>query len=432
MDEIEKEIYRCQKDEIKWNQYEKERVKLEKLKQPEIEIPREEIEKMIGDMKKLLRLEHEIKPLKKTQEALKQIENQLQQSVINLQCPSCEKNLILTFNTSETLELKENVNDTYCNSFDYEKYRSLEKQKCKMSVDILALEEKLEIYQSLKNQYDDNLDDVATQLKLLEDLKKNDDAYQKQKNVCIQMKADKPSHSKSYLEELKQMQKRHITMTEKRAQLDKITVSDDCDEKLDEKILSNGNLLKTIQMYEKQCEAFKQWSKVSDLKMKEDALSISYPRSVKLQSILKRAERMAIEKMVDKINTHAQLYIENFFLENISVSMVFDKCGGKNVENNKLTVEVFHEGHQSDLSSLSGGELARVVLAFTIALAEINNVKLLLLDECVASLDQETTTTVIDSIRKSFDGMVICIAHQTTTGVFDYVLDLEISSVGTV
>jgi DNA repair exonuclease SbcCD ATPase subunit len=166
--------------------------------------------------------------------------------------------------------------------------------------------------------------------------------------------------------------------------------------------------------------------------MKEDALSISYPRSVKLQSILKRAERMAIEKMVDKINTHAQLYIENFFLENISVSMVFDKCGGKNVENNKLTVEVFHEGHQSDLSSLSGGELARVVLAFTIALAEINNVKLLLLDECVASLDQETTTTVIDSIRKSFDGMVICIAHQTTTGVFDYVLDLEISSVGTV
>jgi ABC-type multidrug transport system fused ATPase/permease subunit len=50
----------------------------------------------------------------------------------------------------------------------------------------------------------------------------------------------------------------------------------------------------------------------------------------------------------------------------------------------------------------------------------------------VASLDQETATTVIDSIRKSFDGMVICIAHQTTTGVFDYVLDLEISSVGTV
>lgn len=439
IDDIDKEIYSLHTAEIKWNQYEKERIKLEKLKQPEIDIPKSEIEKMIDDMKKISRLEHELKPLKKMRGELEHIEKQLEQAVINLQCPNCEKDLILKFSTldnSQNLELRDcgaNYGASHGVNYgvNYEKYRALEKQKCKLSVDILKLEEKLETYQALKNQYDDNLEDPSTQIKLLEELKKTEDAYQKQKNICIQMKVDAPTHSKSYLNELKQMQKQYITMTEKRAQLDKIMktidgeVNGDVDSEIDSEIVNKTNLLKTIQTYEKQCEAFKQWSKVSDLKIKEDELLVSYPRSVKLQSLLKRAERMAIEEMVDKINTHAQLYIENFFQENISVSLVFDKCGGKSVENNKLSVEIFHNGHQSDLSSLSGGELARVVLAFTIALAEINNVKLLLLDECVSSLDQDTTTTVIDSIRKNFDGMIICIAHQTTTGVFDYVLDLN-------
>ncbi|MGL5357025.1 MAG: AAA family ATPase [Cetobacterium sp.] len=425
IDEIEKEIYKLQKEEIKWNQYSKEKLKLEKMRRPEIEIPIEKIDEMIDDMKRLLRMEQELKPLNKMKTDLKQLENQLRRTAINLQCPSCEKDLILRFNTCDNMELEENVNNTYCKdfNFNYDKFKELERQKCKMTVDILRLEEGLTTYQSLKTQYD-NLEDATLQLELLKELKKTDDVYQKQKNICLQMKVDEPSHSKSYLEELKQKQKRHITMAEKRAQLDKITKTI-VDDDFDKKLLYSDNLLKTLQTYEKQRDAFKQWSKVSDLKTKEGELAISYPRSVKLQSILKRAERMAIEEIVDKINTHAQLYIENFFLENISVSLVFDKCGGKNVENNKLSVEVFHNGHQSDLSSLSGGELARVVLAFTIALAEINNVKLLLLDECVASLDQETTTTVIDSIRKSFNGMVLCIAHQTTTGVFDHVLDLN-------
>jgi len=109
------------------------------------------------------------------------------------------------------------------------------------------------------------------------------------------------------------------------------------------------------------------------------------------------------------------MYLDSF-IDDLNVMLVFDGV--------KLNVEVMQNSHEGDLQNLSGGELARVILAFTIALAEINNVRLLLLDECVSSLDQESTGQVIDTIKANFTGNVICIAHQTTTGVFDHVLEL--------
>jgi energy-coupling factor transporter ATP-binding protein EcfA2 len=83
-------------------------------------------------------------------------------------------------------------------------------------------------------------------------------------------------------------------------------------------------------------------------------------------------------------------------------------------------------GHDGDLASLSGGEFARVALAFTIALAELYGVDTLLLDETFASLDLETSDVVLRAIRHSYAGRVICIAHQTTKGVFDRVIELPL------
>ena len=157
------------------------------------------------------------------------------------------------------------------------------------------------------------------------------------------------------------------------------------------------------------------WNKVTELLETEASLNKSYPRAIKLQEIIKTAEKMAVTDVIEEINLHAQMYLDSF-LDDMNVKLVFDGV--------KLNVEVSQNGHDSDFQNLSGGELARVILAFTIALAEINNVKLLLLDECVASLDQESTGQVIDTIKANFRGNVICIAHQTTTGVFDHVLEL--------
>jgi ABC-type multidrug transport system fused ATPase/permease subunit len=80
---------------------------------------------------------------------------------------------------------------------------------------------------------------------------------------------------------------------------------------------------------------------------------------------------------------------------------------------------------ESDINMLSGGELSRVILAYTMALAEMFNTPLLLLDECTSSLDQELTETVFTAIRENFNGkLTLLIAHQVVTGVFDKIIKL--------
>jgi len=79
-----------------------------------------------------------------------------------------------------------------------------------------------------------------------------------------------------------------------------------------------------------------------------------------------------------------------------------------------------------ELNMLSGGEISRVVLAFALALGEMFNTPMMLLDECTASLDQELTTSVIEGIKDNFNGkLVLIIAHQTVKGQFDTVVDIN-------
>jgi ABC-type transport system involved in cytochrome bd biosynthesis fused ATPase/permease subunit len=80
---------------------------------------------------------------------------------------------------------------------------------------------------------------------------------------------------------------------------------------------------------------------------------------------------------------------------------------------------------EADINMLSGGELSRVILAYTMALAEMFNTPLLLLDECTSSLDQDLTETVFNSIRENFNGKItLLIAHQVVMGTFDKIINL--------
>ena len=137
------------------------------------------------------------------------------------------------------------------------------------------------------------------------------------------------------------------------------------------------------------------------------------------------AESIAVSHIVDNINFHASNYLNEFFIDNpISVNL---SCFKEVKKTNKpqINVEVFYKEMQCDLNTLSGGELARVILAFTLSLAEIFNSPLLLLDEICASLDEEMTTIVFTSIKEHFkDIPILAISHQCTEGIFDKVIKL--------
>ena len=85
-----------------------------------------------------------------------------------------------------------------------------------------------------------------------------------------------------------------------------------------------------------------------------------------------------------------------------------------------------YKGMDCDMNMLSGGELSRVVLAFTLALGEMFNTPIILLDECTSSLDQDLSGIIINGIRENFSNkLVVVISHQNVCGIYDRVIEIK-------
>jgi exonuclease SbcC len=171
---------------------------------------------------------------------------------------------------------------------------------------------------------------------------------------------------------------------------------------------------------------FEKWnSKLQTLKEREKEERDKYSAALLLKEKILEAESIAVSNIIESINTHAQIYLDSFFIDNPMIVRLLAFKETKKASKPQINIEIDYKGMECDLNSLSGGELSRVVLAFTLALAEMFNTPILLLDESTASLDQDTTTIIFDSIKENFkDRMVIIIAHQVVEGVFDKIIKL--------
>ena len=184
------------------------------------------------------------------------------------------------------------------------------------------------------------------------------------------------------------------------------------------------------QRYQDTLENYRGWEvKVEELEAEEKVAIKEHASATKLKDKILEAESMAMLNIIDSINAHARVYLDCFFpVDPISVHLQTFKETKKSTKP-QINIEIEYKGMESDLNMLSGGELSRVVLAYTMALAEMFNTPLLLLDECTASLDQELSEIVFSAIRENFNGkMTLLIAHQVVTGSFDKIIKLDSKS----
>ena len=145
-----------------------------------------------------------------------------------------------------------------------------------------------------------------------------------------------------------------------------------------------------------------------------------------LKTKISEAENIFISNIINKINNYAKFYIDLFFSEPFSLNLLAFKQGNENDDiKPSINLELIYKGVESnDLTILSGGETQRVELAFTLALCEIFQSPLLLLDESTANLDQDTTDLIFSTIRENCKfKMCIVVAHNIVEGIFDNVLD---------
>ena len=188
----------------------------------------------------------------------------------------------------------------------------------------------------------------------------------------------------------------------------------------------NLEKIKKYVKYIEEKDKYDNWiNKLIDLKKKEDETKNKYNAAKILLEKIIESESIAMVNIVDTINLHSQVYLENFFPDN---PIVVNLCCFKETKKNskpQINVEISYKGSDCDITNLSGGETSRVILAFTLALGEIFNVPLLMLDECTASLDSESTSIVFDTIKEHFKNKtVLVVAHQCTEGVFDKIIKL--------
>ena len=147
-----------------------------------------------------------------------------------------------------------------------------------------------------------------------------------------------------------------------------------------------------------------------------------------LKDKISEAQSIAIINFIESLNMHVNLHLETFFIDD---PMTIEIESFKEAKNNKgpskpqINLKIDYKGMECEPASLSGGERDRLDLAFTLALSEIFGSRILLLDECISSLDYETSSYVLEGIKDNYKGKnIIVVSHQANEGFFDEVINI--------
>ena len=167
-------------------------------------------------------------------------------------------------------------------------------------------------------------------------------------------------------------------------------------------------------------------NKVNEERKQVEESNKRYTATLKLKEKILRSESLILNNMVENINIHAQEWLDLFFPDTPLYSTLKTwKTTKKTGTKPTIDIEIQYKDREIDVNSLSGGEFARLTLAYTLALSDVFKSPLIMLDECTASLDEELSSTVFDSIKDKFSSkLALIIAHQVVKGDFDTVINL--------
>jgi ABC-type lipoprotein export system ATPase subunit len=169
-------------------------------------------------------------------------------------------------------------------------------------------------------------------------------------------------------------------------------------------------------------------AEILELKKEEENLSLKFTAAEKMLQFISTAESRAISENISMINSSVKNFLSVFFPDDeMCANITQYKQVKKNMGSvkNQVNIEINYKGMDCGPDNLSGGEIARLILAYTLAFSEISGSNLVLLDEPAASLDQDLAGIVYGFIKSEFqDKLVICVAHQVVEGIFDNVVRL--------
>lgn len=145
-------------------------------------------------------------------------------------------------------------------------------------------------------------------------------------------------------------------------------------------------------------------------------------RLMTISTGLEYAEGKVLSKFIDTINHNLGVHLDAFFTDPMSVVIKSFNENDKPV----INMEIFYKGIEIDVANLSGGEYDRLNLALTMTFNEISKSGVLILDESLASINQELATEIIMHLKENYtDKLVWMTQHQAVKGMFDNVFDVQ-------
>lgn len=277
----------------------------------------------------------------------------------------------------------------------------------------LEIHNSTKVAENLKEQLDQDSKHLLLDLSYDEghQLLKVTEPFLKAQDQVQLYKCSEPEHDSSTLEQTLQDKVRL-------EELSKVLKHTAPEHDLDTLLQTQAHLqerLSTLKSNLELTHAYNMWCDVALAKENVSHAELALARSYKLQGLITESKKEALDEVLDRMTTYTQMYLDEFFSEPINLKITFT---------DKVALDLVLHNTKIDLDALSGGEFDRVNLAITLALADMYQVGLLLMDESLASLDHTTSAKVLKAIKNLYRGTALCVAHQTVTGTFDKCIDL--------
>lgn len=148
---------------------------------------------------------------------------------------------------------------------------------------------------------------------------------------------------------------------------------------------------------------------------------------------IEQVESTVLDEGVQRISSLTNAFLEHTFDSPLSITLDTERVA-KSTQKKSHRVSV--RAHTSKpggggalvertLDGFSGGELDRISLGFSSAISELSPFPMLLLDECISSLDTEMKDRTIRALRQQSrltGKTIVLVCHDAVEGLFDHVV----------
>lgn len=311
--------------------------------------------------------------------------------------------------------------------------KSVEKDKINLSLD--QLKEKLNDLRKIKYversaQQSKDFDILIEHMglkKVFDELNEED----LNENKITEIKQELKSNQQE-LEKMNELKSKYILYRDNcnklQKEIENIVIKDGYEQELDE---CENNIIELNQKIEimKQFENYR--SHLTELVFLEKQVKETNHELIHLEILHHKSIEILhhqMESTVESITSITNQILTELYHEPVCFSLNLFTENNKNEYKPKINYLLQHKGNNhTNLNSGSGGEKRKLSLAITIAFNKIRLQNMLILDESMSSIDEDSRDLCFKILRKlqyETKSIVISVSHEDITGIYDNVIEL--------